>query len=96
MAFRAGAVPRRDHRYPLKGELPLPAWGTPPFVIERVVPSCLTVASDGRWPDRTDLACLWCEEGFDWAPVGAPVYHDARRDKFTLKWNFCSFNCCKA
>ena len=88
---------KRSAKYPCKGELPVPAWGDPSFVVHRVVPSCQQVVAGGNpWPETTDLACLWCEEGFDWAPVGAPVYHDAKKDQFTLKWNFCSFNCCKA
>lgn len=90
-------LPCRGRNYRKEGELPLPAWGDPSFVVDKVVPTCQQIVPQGsRWPDRTDLACLWCEEGFDWAPVGAPVHHNARKDEFVLRWNFCSFNCCKA
>ena len=90
-------LPGRGRRYPLDGELPMPPPGNPSFVVNRVVPSCQqALAKDHDWPDRTDLACMWCEETFDWPPVGAPVRHDPKKDCFTLKWQFCSFNCCKA
>ncbi len=90
-------VPWRGRAYAPEGELPMPAPGNPSFVVSRVVPSCQQVLSDGRhWPDRTDLACMWCEEAFDWPPVGAPVGHEPKKDRFLLKWQFCSFNCCKA
>lgn len=90
-------LPTRGRRYRAQGELPMPAHGNPSFIITKVVPTCQQILAEGQqWPDRTDLACMWCEHTFDWAPVGAPVYHDAKRDVYRLKWNFCSFNCCKA
>lgn len=87
----------RARKYPKHGEVPMPAWGDPSFVVHRVVPTCQQILGEGqKWPESTSLACLWCEEGFSWAPVGAPVGHNAKKDQFILKWNFCSFNCCKA
>lgn len=90
-------LPGRGRRYPHQGELPMQAFGNPSFTITRVVPTCQQVLPEGQqWPERTDLACLWCEHTFDWAPVGAPISHNAKKDVYHLKWNFCSFNCCKA
>lgn len=75
----------------------MPTYGNPSFVVTKVVHTCQQIIDGGQaWPERTDLACLWCEHTFDWAPVGAPVRHNPKKDVFTLKWNFCSFNCCKA
>ncbi len=89
--------PIRPRKHRQVDELPMPAWGDPSFVVHKVVPSCQHVLCDGQqWPEKTDLACLWCEEQFGWAPVGAPVYYNHKKDQFVLKWNFCSFNCCKA
>lgn len=92
---------RRDlpsrRRYNEHGELPMPAHGNPGFIITKVVATCQQLLAEGQeWPERTHLACFWCEHTFDWPPVGAPVHHDPKKDVYRLKWNFCSFNCCKA
>lgn len=92
-----GVLADRRRRCARDGELDLPAHGSPLFTISRVVEACDALLGDGKtWPERTNRCCLWCTEGFPWVPVGVPRAYDERKDVFTLKWAFCSFNCAKA
>ena len=75
----------------------MPAAGVPLYTIQRVIEVCDHLLPDGStWPTATDRACLWCTEPFPWVPVGVPRAYNERKDIFTLKWAFCSFNCAKA
>ena len=87
----------RRRKCDLKGQLQMPAYGCPLFTFSTVVQACDDMlGAGGTWPRQTDRACLWCTEGFPWVPVGVPRAYNERKDKFTLKWAFCSFNCAKA
>lgn len=87
----------RRRKCDLKGQLEMPAYGSPLFTFSTVVQACDDMlGAGGTWPRQTDRACLWCTEKFPWVPVGVPRAYNERKDKFTLKWAFCSFNCAKA
>jgi thiol-disulfide isomerase/thioredoxin len=44
-----------------------------------------------KWPEKTEIACLWCCHRFNNTPWGVPFkFHN---DKFQLFGNFCMPNC---
>jgi len=52
--------------------------------------------NDNKWPERTNLACLHCCEGFTTMPIPLPRHYDERRNLYFVYGVFCSVNCAKA
>lgn len=50
-----------------------------------------TNINSGKWPEKTDIACLWCCHQFKNTPWGIP--YKFINDKFQLFGNFCTSNC---
>jgi hypothetical protein len=49
-----------------------------------------------KWPEKIDLACLWCFHRFDTIPIALPVKYDEYKGTFHLDGFYCSFNCAAA
>ena len=47
-----------------------------------------------KWPNNTNIDCLWCCHSFDSFPFGIPVKN--YNDVFYMFGNFCSAECCAA
>ena len=45
------------------------------------------------WPNRTELPCWNCEEGFDTTPLPLVKSHEPKLGMFTVEGNFCSLEC---
>ena len=48
---------------------------------------------ENEWPQRTNVMCWWCCNGFDSVPVGVPIKFNQKTGKFVVKGVFCSMNC---
>lgn len=57
---------------------------------------CWVGKDEGVWPPTSSYACWHCAHTFPTSPVGIPVGYDERLNKWTLRGNYCSFNCAKA
>lgn len=51
---------------------------------------------NNKWPEKTNLACLWCFHRFDTIPIALPEKYNSYNDTFYLDGCFCSFNCAAA
>jgi hypothetical protein len=47
-----------------------------------------------KWPNSTNIDCLWCCHSFDTFPFGIPIKN--YDDTFYMFGNFCSAECCAA
>ncbi len=49
-----------------------------------------------QWPETSKYKCHWCTFNFETVPIFLPIKYNESTRVFTVKNNFCSFNCAMA